>query len=236
MTDEQRTLFCNNEAWNNFKTRIWFIKKDGRYGCAFVGFDNGWAQGGLNAKGLAFDWVAGFSEKWEPGKESKTVEGNSSQIVLETCATVDEAIAFYKTINEKSFTYAKILIADRSGASVIIGARDGRIDIQKMRQTRGFGYGESIIYRMFGQNPEPSIKNAACILKEVMQKGLYATKYSNIFNLKNGDIHIFNVPEADGSIRLNLDQELQKGDHYYDIPYLSAQFGKKAMPLLQNMK
>ena len=26
----------------------------------YVGFDNGWAQGGMNTAGLAFDWVAGY--------------------------------------------------------------------------------------------------------------------------------------------------------------------------------
>jgi hypothetical protein len=59
LTDRNRALFFNNEDWLNPKTRIWFVPAgDGYFGCAYVGFDDGYAQGGLNTKGLAFDWVA----------------------------------------------------------------------------------------------------------------------------------------------------------------------------------
>src|SRR4051812_33019247 len=67
LTDTNRVLFCNNEDWSDFKTRIWFVPgKPGTNGCAYVGFTDGWAQGGLNTEGLAFDWVAGYKEKLEP--------------------------------------------------------------------------------------------------------------------------------------------------------------------------
>ena len=65
LTDTHHVLFCNNEDWSNPNTRIWFVPSSEHYGCAYVGFDNAWGQGGLNTKGLAFDWVAGFKEKWE---------------------------------------------------------------------------------------------------------------------------------------------------------------------------
>ena len=60
LTDTNHAIFCNNEDWSNPKTRIWFVPAGTNYfGCAYVGFDNGFAQGGLNTEGLAFDWVAG---------------------------------------------------------------------------------------------------------------------------------------------------------------------------------
>ena len=66
LTDTNRVLFCNNEDWSDPKTRIWFLPAgDGYYGAVYVGFDNGWAQGGMNTQGLAYDWVAGYNEKWE---------------------------------------------------------------------------------------------------------------------------------------------------------------------------
>ncbi|MEO5959972.1 MAG: hypothetical protein ABIZ49_09690, partial [Opitutaceae bacterium] len=57
LTDANRALFFNNEDWFNPATRLWFIPagKD-HLGCVYLGFDNGWAQGGLNSAGLAFDW------------------------------------------------------------------------------------------------------------------------------------------------------------------------------------
>ena len=67
LTGTNRALFCNNEDWSNPKTRIWFVPgNDKHYGGVYVGFDNDYAQGGLNTKGLAFDWVAGYTEKWKP--------------------------------------------------------------------------------------------------------------------------------------------------------------------------
>lgn len=49
LTDGTRTLFFNNEDWFNPATRLWFVPAaPDQLGCAFVGFDNGWAQGGVN--------------------------------------------------------------------------------------------------------------------------------------------------------------------------------------------
>src|SRR5215212_993 len=79
LTDEDRALFCNNEDWFNRSTRLWFVPAgQGHMGCAYVGFDNGWAQGGVNEAGLAFDWVAGFEEKYEADPKLKPVRGNPS--------------------------------------------------------------------------------------------------------------------------------------------------------------
>lgn len=84
LTDGTRALFFNNEDWLNPNTRIWLAPAgDGHYGCAYVGFDDGRAQGGLNTEGLAFDWVAGYMEKWEPDPGMKRVRGNPSERMLE---------------------------------------------------------------------------------------------------------------------------------------------------------
>jgi Penicillin V acylase and related amidases len=126
LTDTNQALFCNNEDWKDPNTRIWFVpSRRGRYGCAYVGFDNGWAQGGLNSDGLAYEWVAGHKARWQRDPKMMSIEGNPAQRMLESSATVEGAIAFFQTHWEPSFEYARILIADRTGASVIIGAKDG---------------------------------------------------------------------------------------------------------------
>ena len=56
LTDTNRTLFCNNEDWSDTKTRMWFLPAgEGHIGAVYVGFDNGFAQGGLNTEGLGYD-------------------------------------------------------------------------------------------------------------------------------------------------------------------------------------
>lgn len=237
LTDSNRALFCNNEDWSNPKTRIWFVPGgEGYDGCAYVGFDNGWAQGGLNTKGLAFDWVAGFKEEWQPGPEMRRVRGNSSQRMLETCATVEDAVAYYREHREPAFSYAKILVADRTGTSVIIGAKDGRLHVEKANLCRGFGYGQRTLDEMLARNPEPTVASGANILRACVQNGQYATKYSNVFDLKSGDISLFLFPDQDDGVHLNLGAELKKGGHYYDIPQVRPQLAQATGPLLNNMR
>jgi hypothetical protein len=237
LTDAKRVVFCNNEDWSNPKSRIWFVPAGDRHlGCAYVGFDNGWAQGGLNTKGLAFDWVAGSMGEWKPGADMKAARGNPSARMLETCATVDEAVAFFRTHRELCFAYAKILIADSSGKSVIVGAKDGKLQIEEGSQCRGFGYGQRTLDKMLTTTLEPTVANGAGILRACLQDGKYGTKYSNIFDLKAGDIHLFQPPKQSDGVKLNLAAELKKGEHYYDILHISQQMTQPPMPLLNNMK
>jgi hypothetical protein len=237
LTDSERTLFFNNEDYSNPTTRIWFVPgSEARHACVFVGFDDGWAQGGMNSAGLAYDWVAGFQDKWEPGDEFLDISGNPSVRLLETCATVEEAIAFYRTHRETSFSNARILVADRSGKSVIIGAKDGELLVEQSSQCRGFGYGQQTVEEKLAAPPEPTVENGVAILRACLQPGQYATKYSNVFDLKSGDIFLFQFPEHEDPVRFNLTAELEKGPHYYDIPEIRGQATEAPRPLLENMK
>jgi len=171
LTDTNRTLFANNEDWSNPRTRVWFIPAiEKRFGAVYVGFDDG-AQGGMNTEGLAWDWVAGFNDVWQPDPGLTNVWGNSSQQMLETCATVAEAIAFYRSHREMSFRRARILVADRTGASVIIGAKDGKLLVETANQCRGFGYGNETLDKMLAKSAEPTVGNGFKILRACMQQG-----------------------------------------------------------------
>jgi len=225
LTDAEHALFCNNEDWLNPKTQIWFVPaRPDRFGCAYVGFNEQWAEGGLNTKGLAFDWVNfGVLEKWSRSPQLKVVRGNASERMLETCATVDDAIAFYKSHWEGCFLKARVLVADRSGASVIIYARDGILTVEKDNQCRGFGYGKKVLAKMLAQKPEPTVASGFNILIAARQPGKYATKYSNIYDLKSGDIYLLPHSGKDDMVKLNLGDELKKGSHLYDMPEIEAE-------------
>ena len=237
LTDTNRALFCNNEDWSDSKTRIWFLPAgDGYYGAVYVGFENGWAQGGMNTEGLAFDWVMGHTETWEPDPHLPYARGNSSQRMLETCATVNDAIAFYRSHNEPGFRHSKILVADRTGASVIIGAKDGKLQVEQENQCRGFGFGRRTLNAALATNSEPTVANGFKILRDCRQPGQYATKYSNIYDLKSGDIFLYPFSERDDEMKFNLAAELKKGGHYYDMPQIKEQLAQAPRPLLLNMK
>jgi len=237
LTDANQALFCNNEDWSNPKTRIWFVPagKD-YYGCAYVGFDNGWAQGGLNTEGLAFDWVAGYQEAWGPDSNLPTPRGNPSQRMLESCATVEEAIAFYRSHWEPSFSYAKILVADRTGASVIIGAGDSRLQVERANHSRGFGYGGQTLDQLLAKTPETTAASGFRILQACLQQGQYATKYSCVYDLTSGDVFLQPCSAGQAEVKLNLAAELKKGGHYYDLPQIHQQLAQAPRPLLSNMR
>jgi hypothetical protein len=231
LVDEKRVLFCNNEDWENPNVRIWFLPgAKGRHGCAYVGFDNGWGQGGVNTAGLAFDWVAGFKETWERSGQA-TVKGNPAERMLEVCATVEEAATFFEHNWEPSFSYAKIFVADRTGASAVIQARDGKLKVVRATDCRGFGYNGPLVMKMLETTREPTIPTAAQILRAAAQEGRYATKYSNVFDLKSGEIFIFHPPSRAEPVKLSLGDELKKGEHYYDLPELATQLAEPPRPL-----
>lgn len=236
LTDTNHSLFCNNEDWANPKTRIWFLPAgEGYYGTVYVGFDDGWAQGGMNTEGLACDWVAGYKEKWELDSNIPKARGNSSQRMLETCSTVADAVAFYRSHGESAFSYAKILVADRTGASVRIGAKDGVLQVEQDNQCRGFGYGWRTLDVALAKNPKPTVTNGFEILRSCRQKGPSATKYSNVYDLKSGDIFLYPFPDRDDDVKFNLAVELKKGGHYYDMPQIQEQLAHELLPLLRNM-
>lgn len=241
LTDAERTLFFNNEDWRNPVTRLWFMPAGGGYlGCAYVGFDDGWAQGGLNTAGLAYDWVASGNKdhttQWFASPERLTVRGNPTQRMLETCATVEEAITFYGKHHEQGFAMARILLADRTGASAIIRAEGGKLVIERETTSRGFGYGGKTLERLLARQPKPTVEAGAQILRACVQEGYAATKYANIFDLRTGDILMLPAPINDQPVKLNLATELKRGAHYYDIPKLRTQVNQPLVPLLNNLK
>ena len=141
------------------------------------------------------------------------------------------AIAFFQSHWECSFSYAEILIADRTGTSVVLGAKDGQLQVEKLQRSRAFGYRGELASKMLVADSKPTLPNAAAILEAAVQKGQYATKYSNVFDLNSGDIYLFRFPDQPNEAKLNLGEELKKGGHFYDIPAVGTQLGQPLRPL-----
>ena len=227
-TQGDLTLVGNNEDWKETATRAWFLApEEGKYGRVFFGFENGWAQGGMNEKGLCYDWVAGYKEDWSPDPEKKQLIGNVSEKILEKAATVEEALAFFGKYNVPPFAMAKIMLVDRQGVSAIVGFTKGRLKIDLSSGSHQvLGYGKGIVDAVLGESPVLSIDSCLKTLEACIQDGTYATKYSNLYDLKNGDVHICNFHAKKKPVRLNLKKELEKGNHTYEIPKLEEQIGK----------
>jgi hypothetical protein len=146
-------------------------------------------------------------------------------------------VSFYRTYWEPGFSYARILVADRSGASAVLGARNGKLHVERTTECRGFGYAGATVRKRLLHQPKPtvSIASGLAILKECRQTGEFATKYSNAFDLQSGDIFLVG-PEWGQEVKLNLHEQLKKGGHYFEIPSIKEQLSSPLLPLLPKMQ
>ena len=220
-TNNGKTYFCNNEDYSNPDTEIRFYpSKRGKYAWVYLGFSNNWAQGGVNEKGLCWDWVAGnIEESWKEDKSKRTFKGNLSQRMIAKCATVDEAIVFFKKYNDNSFSYARIMLADKYGNSAIIGWKEGNIFVDRINgNLLSLGYGEEIVNSYFENTKgEKDMAYMAKALFAAHQKGQYPTQYSNIISLNEGMIIIYNKRNHDEFAEIDYLAKLNKGFSCYKI-------------------
>jgi hypothetical protein len=244
ITDGDRILFCDNEDFSNPRTRIWFVPASktspSKHGCVLLGFDDGWGQNGLNDQGLAYGWVAGFKEQWVRQPEMKTFDGKPCHRMLESCATVEQAIAFFEQHWEESFSYGCLLVADRTGKSAILRAKDGRLHAPIVTRSQGmghrFGMRGNQATPMLAKVSKPTLDDAARLLKFTRQEGVHATKYSVVFDLNTRDIWLYRFPKQTDAVQFNLLQQLEKPAHYYDIQELPQQLNEQLRPLTDEMK
>ncbi len=222
VSNADTALFGNSEAWlPGSKTRYWVIPaSDNSFGRICFGYQGeALAQGGMNEAGLAFDWVASLeSSGYELNDTLITLETSLSEKILAEASTVDEAIKYYEKYNEPYFSNAQILLADKNGDAAIVGWQNGKLKVEKKNgKAIVLGYEDTVAFN-FLKNIEPiNPQNCATILAKVLQRGIIATCYSNIFNLKTGEINVYNFLETSNSIRLNLKEELAKGAHSVNL-------------------
>ncbi|HLP05988.1 MAG TPA: alpha/beta fold hydrolase [Paludibacter sp.] len=220
-TQDGKTYFCNNEDFSRTDTQIRFNPaKKGKYAWVYFGFSNNWAQGGVNEKGLCWDWVAGgVKNSWKKDETKKTIRGNLSEKIIAECTTVDEAIKYYEEYNEPSFAYARTMLADKFGNSVIIGWKDGKIDIQRNPgNPQVLGYGKDAVGSYFSVNQRAKDVNCSAeALNAAHQEGKYPTRYSNIISLSEGKIFLYADHNYKECVEINYLEQLKNGFQKYKI-------------------
>jgi penicillin V acylase-like amidase (Ntn superfamily) len=230
-------LFGNNEDWSNPNTYIWFeLPKEGHYGGVYLGFDDFFPQGGMNEKGLCFDANALPEMPLNPHPELPYSVGWVVKYLMENCSKVTEVIDLASKFNWGISMAYQVHFADATGDAVVISAgTDG--DLNFTRKIEGNGYLVSTNFNL--ANPDNgwlpcwryntatemldninhednlTVESFRNILKAVHQGGTYATKYSNIFDLKNQDIYIYKNFNFNEVVILNLAEELAKRNERY---------------------
>lgn len=242
-SDGETALGGSNEDSTNPFPIVWFQPaKDGKYGGMYFGFQDfspkavDWhsREGGINEKGLFYDF-ASTEEVQVPRDPNKPDCWLLMNKVMEECSTVDEAIKLFSEYNFREVWKGHLLIGDRFGNSAIIEPLAFIRKSQKYQIATNFLQSGAdsetstderymLASKLFEQSDEISIDLFRRILSDTHLEeyggSMCTTLYSYICNLKNGDVYIYNFHDYNTVVKLNIHEELKKGEHAYLISTL----------------
>lgn len=230
-----KTMVGNNEdAWRE-NSRIWFeAGRDGHYGAAFVGHDDGFPQGGLNEVGLAYDGFAVYGRKLRPmvGKEpiGDNIDAKTGflKAIMQRCATVEEVQRFVNGYDRSVFNRGMFLFIDKKGDYLVV-----EVD------TTILGHDPKYVLSNFCPSLTPDLskvgfgryRRGVAFLRDKWDSSLRfctammdtmhecrprlgdGTTYTSIYDLSAGLIYLYFYHDYTHCVSFDLRRELAKGDH-----------------------
>jgi HEAT repeat protein/protein-S-isoprenylcysteine O-methyltransferase Ste14 len=229
-------LVGNNEDRNHLQTIVTFLPASGgNYGRIIFGYDDAPVQGGMNDQGLFIDGNALRPTGWKPDPGKPTFNGNVMMVVLGKCATCEDVQAFFEKSNFPALERARFPVADRSGASMVV--EYGRGGVQFIKSDTWYQIATNFVMsnitdrnypcwryktadKMLSEAKSLSVDLIREVLEKTHQEGGGLTVYSNIYDLKKGLIHVYNLRNFKEAVVLDLAEELKKGERRIQLPSL----------------
>src|SRR5262249_49099104 len=188
----------------------------------------GLPQGGMNDKGLFFDGASTEVINAPPAPGKKAYDGRLEGLILCKCATVEEVLQLLETYAFNS-VQGQWMFADKTGDSVIIEA--GEMIVRKKGDHQGMTkFLQSPVepakntcppYKLvspaLAERKELSVDLVRSLLKATAQQ---STTYSTISDLTNGEVYVHHRGDFDRTVKINLKQELAKGERALKIASL----------------
>jgi hypothetical protein len=230
---DSKIFFCNNEDFTK-PGYVWFTPKEsGKYGRVNLGFDDNFAQGSMNEKGLAFDAAALQYVPWIPDPMRETPR-NLLEKIMNECGTVKEALEYFEKYNCHHLADGQFLFADAEGDMAVVSwlpeqglsisrtKADHLVVTNTRLEASGYRCQRSIrVEQVLAESKPQDVNGLAAVLDAVHQHGPGGfTSYSNIFDLKSRKIFVFNLANYSESIELDLQEELSK-NHAASTPLAS---------------
>jgi tetratricopeptide (TPR) repeat protein len=255
MINGDRALIGNNEDWIDTRTKMWFYPAtEQEYGRVCFGFerDFGFAQGGINDRGLFLDANGLAPTGWQPEPGKPVFEDNINDYILAHCATVSDVIEFFSTYSV-FLGGGKFVFADAGGDSIIVEWAKGKDQI--IKRTGSYQISTNFLTSKYKlaeitdtrykiaehtilKKKEVSIDVMRSILSATSQEWRIPTIYSYICDLKKLRVYVYNFHNFEDAYVFDLKEELKKGKKSYDIPELfgiktaaAAAFAKKSTKL-----
>jgi hypothetical protein len=226
-------LAGNNEDRNHPKTVVTFIPASGHYyGRVIFGYDDMFVQGGMNDQGLFIDGNSLAPTGWRPDPDKPTFRGSVILVVLGTCATCEDVKAFFEKSNFPALERARLPVADRTGASMVVEYGRGRV--QFVRSDVWYQIATNFVMSNVKDGNYPCWRYRAAdrimsgakeldvglirdVLAKTHQEGNSLTVYSNIYDLKKGLIYVYLLRSFEEVVVMNLSEELKKGQRRLDL-------------------
>lgn len=235
-SDGKNILFGNNEDWKNPNTVITYVPaEDNLYGWIYFGFDDGWPQGGMNEKGLAYDGFATASKPVKNSLDKEFYQGNIIEYAMRTCASVEEVEQLASKYNLAFLERAMLMFSDANGNSIIIEGdeivkKKGDYQICTNFYQSEYQYGDNIpcsrykIADKILKDCDVTVDNFRKVLAAVHQERDWGgTQYSNICDLKKGLIYLYHFHNYEDVLLIDLKKELAKGKRTEKLPDLFPQ-------------
>lgn len=200
------------------------LQKKNKYGRIYFGFDFFLDQkepsGGINDQGLFFEMVYTSDMELKDDITGETYQGNILEKILEECSSVEEVLDLIKTYNNLQY-YANhyIMFGDKHGNSATIAP--GKIveynspfQILPLKDESPCDQ-YLIAYNTLSNNSRNlSVGLFERILANVHVEGTMGygtTVYSTIYDLRNGQIHLYYFHNFLEKVIFDINDELTKG-------------------------
>jgi CubicO group peptidase (beta-lactamase class C family) len=229
-TNKDITLVGNNEDMFHAKPKAEFHSpENGKYGRVFFGMGNNLHQGGMNEKGLFFDCVATGPTKKVLPKTKPVCPGGLMEKVLESCATIREAIELFDQYDSTYMNSYMTIVVDASGAAFVT---QGGIIYKKEKSIFAVGRGEIIANQRLKEQSKITADLFRSIISDVHVEGVIKTLYSNVYDLNNQIIYLYYYYDFKNPLRIDLREYLKKGTYTYNLADL---FPKREAQIKKNI-
>lgn len=212
---------------------------------------DGRIQGGMNEKGLTFDFNTIDQVDFDFTSRKSFPKGDNAILphILGNLSTVDEVITFFNTYwFQGGFTSAQMHVADRHGnfaiisASGVIRSKDGEPMISTNFDLCGNQDG-SFCWRYPVAENILKVKEASYeTMLKISQKTTQgeSTLYTNIQNLSTGDIWFMSKHDPGMTVKINIAELIKKGRKSFTFSDLNSlkenrpEYQKQVVPELKN--
>ncbi len=229
-SDGEVALGGNNEDYSNPFTMAWFLPpEDGKYGRVYFGYEGFIWGGGMNDQGLFFDAMAVDHPMSVAQGEKLSYIGSLPEKAMTECGTVDCVVEIFSQYHTFDTWYHQFLFGDANGNSVIIEPNQFLLKEKDYQVATNFYQSMTDIptcsacdrYHtasgMFEDAEEYSVELMRDILDAVHFDQGSPTLYSNVYDLKERVIYLYQFHDFENVLVFQLDEELAKGYHTYAL-------------------